>query len=182
MMKNKNLQSGFTIIESLVAIAILVVAVIGSMSAVQSGISSYIYSKDQVVAFYLAQEAFEQVRNIRDGNVINGSNWLADIAEVADDPCYFGQACMVSPVESSIASRCSAPGQCPKLRQDPDEGFYGYNSSWPETIFKREITLESINGNEVAMTVIINWSKGIMNREFKARENILNWQAESITP
>ena len=63
-----NLQKnrGFTIIESLVAIAILIVAITGTMTAVQSGISSYTYSKDQIAAFFLAQEAFEQVRNMRD--------------------------------------------------------------------------------------------------------------------
>lgn len=169
-------QRGFTIVESLVAISILVVSVIGAMSAIQSGISSYIFSKDQITAFYLAQEGFEQIRNIRDENNLSDLNWLNGIAENSDDPCYFGEACTVSPIEETNATRCSAPGSCPVLHQDTATGFFGYNSSWPESIFRREIELSSVNANEISVTVTVYWSKGILNRQFKVRENILNWQ------
>jgi prepilin-type N-terminal cleavage/methylation domain-containing protein len=169
-------DSGFTIVESLVAISILVVAIIGAMSAVQTGISLYTYSKDQITAFYMAQEGFEQIKNIRDENHLNGRNWLSGITETSSDPCYFGQACTVSPVESTVAIRCTAPGSCPVLRQDPTDGFYGYNSSWTATNFRREIQLSLIDDKEISATVTIYWKKGIVNRQFKAHENILNWQ------
>ncbi len=166
-------ERGFTIIETLVAIAILVTAVTGTMTAVQGGLSSYIFSKDQVVAFYLAQEGFEQVRNIRDENRLNGANWLQGIAESVGDPCYFGKICRVSPAESADLITCS--GSCQKLRQSATTGFYGYNSLWPETIYEREISLTEIGENEVAVTVTMTWSKGIVTREFRARENLFNW-------
>lgn len=164
-------NSGFTIIESLVAIAILLVAISGAGSAIQTSLSSYIFSKDQIIAFYLAQEGFEQVRNIRDENALNGREWLTGLeAECAS-------ACMVAPVINSVATPCSGgAGNCPVLRQDSQTGFYGYDISWPATIFRREITLERVNGNEVSVVVTVDWSKGAVNRQFKARENILNWQ------
>lgn len=169
-------QKGFTIVESLVAIAILVVAVIGATSAVQTGLSSYTFSKDQITAFYLAQEGLEQLRNLRDENHLNELNWLAGIAQTASDPCYFGQACTVSPVETSATIRCTSIGSCPFLREDTTTGFFGYNSSWPLTKFKREIVLTSVNASEVSAKVTVSWSKGLVNRNFEARENILNWQ------
>lgn len=173
MMKTK----GFTIIESLVAVSILIVAITGATAAVQSGISSYTFSKDQIIAFYLAQEGFEQIRNIRDENRLNNRNWLSGITENSNDPCWFGSACTVDPIVSAVPSRCtSGPGNCPILRQNATTGFYGYDASWPATIFRREISLSSVNADEVAVTVIINWSKGPINRQFKARENLLNWQ------
>jgi prepilin-type N-terminal cleavage/methylation domain-containing protein len=168
-------NSGFTIIESLVAVAILVTVIIGATGVMQSGISSYIFSKDQIAAFYLAQEGFEQIRNLRDENRLNSRDWLYDIAENSSDPCYFGSACTVSPVETSSATRCSSPGSCPNLRQDPDTGFFGYNTLWNETIFRREIELSSINADEVAVTVTVDWHKGVLSRQFKARENLLDW-------
>ena len=76
-------NKGFTIIESLVAIAILATVIIGASAAVSSGLSSYIFSKDQIIAFYLAQEGFEELRNIRDENALMGANWLSGIAETA---------------------------------------------------------------------------------------------------
>ena len=170
-------KQGFTIVESLVAITILVLAVTGATSGIQTGISSYIFSKDQIIAFYLAQEGFEQIRNIRDENGLNGLDWLNDISSDSNDPCYFGNTCIVSPVESTTPTRCSGgAGSCPVLRQDVDNGFFGYNSLWPTTMFRREITLSQINANEVSITVTVDWSKGITNRQFKARANILNWQ------
>ncbi len=170
------MKKGFTIIESLVAIAILATVIMGASSAVQSGLSSYIFSKDQIVAFYLAQEGFEQLRNIRDENALNSRNWLTGIALNSSDPCYFGYSCMASPVESSTLTRCSAPGACPLLRQEVSTGFYGYNALWPATLFRRDISLTSIGTDEVAVTVKITWSKGAVTREFKARENLFRWQ------
>jgi prepilin-type N-terminal cleavage/methylation domain-containing protein len=166
---------GFTIVESLVSISILVLAVTGATSAIQTGISSYIFSKDQIIAFYLAQEGFEQVRNIRDENGLKNLPWLRGISEIPNDPCFFGRACRVDAINNSL-TRCSSPGNCPVLRQNASTGFFGYNSSWPTTIFRREIILTQINTNEVSILVTVNWSKGVVSRQFRARENILNWQ------
>jgi len=169
---------GFTIVESLVAIAILVLVITGTASAIQTGISSYIFSKNQIIAFYLAQEGFEQIRNMRDENSLRGQNWLTNVSANSSDPCYFGNACKVEPVFSSVATECGGgPGNCPILRQSPS-GFFGYNtdSSWTDTVFRREIVLTQINADEVSILVTVDWSKGLVNRQFRARENILNWQ------
>lgn len=170
-------KRGFTIVESLVAISILVLAISGATSAVQTGLSSYIFSKDQVIAFYLVQEGFEQIRNIRDENSLRGQHWLTGVSFNASDPCFFGSACIVDPVLSNVPTRCSAgPGSCPVLRQDVTTGFFGYNGTWPATIFRREIILTQVNANEISILVTVNWSKGVISRQFRARENLLRWQ------
>ena len=174
-MRKKTYKKGFTIIESLVAIVVMVMATIGAMSAVQFGLSSYIFSKDQVSAFYLAQEGFEQIRNMRDVNRLNGRHWLTGLALNSSDPCFFGQACIVSPVETLLAERCSTPSTCPRVRYQPSSGFFGYNPSWTASNFTRSIEFASVNANEVSVTVTVTWSKGLINRQFKARENLFNW-------
>src|SRR3989344_5905146 len=95
--KNK----GFTIVESLVAISILVGVIIGTTSAIQIGISSYIFSKDQIIAFYLAQDGFEQIRNIRDENGLKSQPWLTGLSD-----CFL--ACRVDPVASPIPVACGS--------------------------------------------------------------------------
>jgi prepilin-type N-terminal cleavage/methylation domain-containing protein len=170
-------ERGFTIVESLVAITILVLVITGATSAIQVGISSYIFSKNQIIAFYLAQEGFEQIRNIRDENSLRGQDWLTNLSANSSDPCFFGNACIVDPVLTSIPTRCnSGPGNCPILKQDINTGFFGYDPAWSDTIFRREILLTQINNNEVSILVTVDWSKGIITRQFRARENILNWQ------
>ncbi len=174
-----NPKSGFTIIETLVAISILVIAIVGTSTAVQGAISSYTHSKDQIIAFYLAQEGFEQIRNLRDENRLKNRNWLTGIAENSSDACYFpdagGGPCAADAITTAL-TRCPGAGSCPILRQDPATGFYGYNASWNETPFRREITLTSIEaGKEIMVTVTVSWSKGIVSRQFKAKELLLNW-------
>ena len=169
-------KRGFTIVESLVAISILVLVITGTASDIQTGISSYILSKNQVISFYLAQEGFEQIRNMRDHNGLKSQDWLIGISVNSGDPCYFGNACTVDPVNSNVPTRCpSGPGSCPVLRQDASTGFFGYTLTWPETVFRREIVLTQVNANEISILVTVDWSKGLVSRQFRARENLLNW-------
>jgi prepilin-type N-terminal cleavage/methylation domain-containing protein len=167
-------QKGFTIIESLVAISIIVAVIIGTTGAVQKGLASYQFSKDQITAFYLAQEGFEQIRNIRDNNVLNERDWLAGLAQTSSDACWFGELCAVEPAVTSAATRC-AVGGCDPLREDTDTGWYGYNASWPVTRFTRQITLSQVNSAEITVAVTVSWNQGGASRSFEARENLLNW-------
>jgi hypothetical protein len=123
----------------------------------------------------LAQEGVEQIRNMRDQNGLAGINWLTGISSNSNDPCYFGKVCTVDVVANSVAT-CSGVGQCPILRQDTQTGFYGYDGNDPVTPFRREVVLSSVNANEISILVTVDWSKGSISRQFRARENILNWQ------
>ena len=170
------MNKGFTVVESLVAITILVLAVTGTTSAVQTGLNSHIYSKDQIVAFYLAQEGIEQIRSLRDENGLNSNNWLAGIAEDSSDPCYFGKYCIADIWSYTLSACPGGAGSCSALRQNSTNGSFGYDVSWPLSIYKREISLSAVSANEVSVLVSVTWSKGTSQREFRIRENIFNWQ------
>src|SRR3989344_5362838 len=150
---------GFTLIETLVAISILTITVSGAYTAAQTGISSATFSKDQMIAFYLGQEAVEQLRNIRDENALNCRNWLSGIAADSSDPCYFGKVCIVDVVDNVVTACSLGAGTCPILRKDSSTGFYGYNSLWTATPYRREVTVKSINENEIAIEATVSWSK-----------------------
>jgi len=175
-------KRGFTIVESLVAISILVLIILSTSRTIQMGISSYIFSKDQIIAFYLAQEAFEQIRNLRDQNGLDQSitNWLTGISAQSTDPCYFNNPCWVDTAQSTGQGvgpfRCS--GSCPQIYEHPDLGIYGYNTAtpWIQSPFTRTITLTQVNSNEITVQVTVTWRKGATNRSFTAKENLFNWQ------
>jgi prepilin-type N-terminal cleavage/methylation domain-containing protein len=173
-MKKKKTQRGFTLIESLVSIGILVIAILATYTAAQAGISTTTYAKEQLVAFNLAQEAVEQIRNMSAENRLNGLPWLNGIAQVNSDNCYFGKTCRVDIFADRTIS-CSQ-NACPFIREDTVNGFYGYDNSWPLTVFKRDIQITSINAHEVSIMVTITWSKGLATSRFKVRDNITDWQ------
>jgi len=180
--KIKN-QKGFTVLESIVAIMILSLAISGVFAAVQRGLSQSIIAKDEVKAFYLAQEAVEIIRNKRDNNQLSKINlgtghWLAGISENSGDACYFGKICRADIYDFSL-TRCSEVNNdwdsCPNLEQSSDSYVFSYGRNWPETNFKREIQLESISANEIAVIVRISWKKGLVTKEFKVKTILFDW-------
>lgn len=69
--KPDSLQNrGLTLVETLVAISILTIAVIGPLGIIGQALHSSYYTKDQMTAYYLAQEPIEYVRNLRDNQGI----------------------------------------------------------------------------------------------------------------
>jgi prepilin-type N-terminal cleavage/methylation domain-containing protein len=164
-MKNiKHSQKAFTLIETLVAISILTIALTGPLAVIAQALKSSYFARDQITAYYLAQEAIEYIRNQRDINGLKGidastsESWLANIAVDPTDP---GNS-LVNPYTASGESnsikanltrtstgytltRCSS--ECPKLRINPtystdtptSEVLYGDFNSSTDSIFTREI-------------------------------------------
>jgi hypothetical protein len=162
---------------------VLSLSVAGAFSAVTQSLSQATISKDEVKAFYLAQEAVEIIRNKRDANQLNringGSNmWLDGITSV----CSFGSTCTVDATNFQIFN-CGAGGwgSCDYLKQNPNTFLYGYTSG-DTTNFKREIQIERVNNDpitgdpsEIAITVQISWTKGLLTENFKVKTLLLNW-------
>lgn len=174
-------QKGFTVLESIVAIMILSLGVSGAFSAIQQSLSQSIIAKDEVKAFYLAQEAIEIIRNKRDNNqlaIIGGgtNNWLSGIAGVAGDPCYFGKTCRADATGPSSIYLYSCSGgwdSCSYLSQNQTTYIYAYSGTVSN--FRREIQIESVNVNEIMVTVRVSWKKGLINKEFKIKTHLFNW-------
>lgn len=179
--RSKINKKGFTVLESLVAIALISTAISGTFAVVQANLSQSISIKDEVKAFYLAHEAVEIIRNKRDANqldrILNGSSnsWLEGIAENAFDPCFFGKTCMVDAVSFSLSSCSGGWGSCPNLKQDPNNFIYGYNGLWPDSNFKREIQITSINPTEISIEVRVSWVKGSSSKQFITVGNLFDW-------
>ncbi|HEY4515578.1 MAG TPA: type II secretion system protein [Candidatus Paceibacterota bacterium] len=182
-LKTRNLAQGFTILETIVAIAIVSLAIAGAASAVRIGLVGASSAKDQARGFYLAQEAIEIIRNMRDANALNSfnggsNNWLTGIADISSDPCFPGKTCMVDATGPGgvFLSACSGGfSSCSFLRQNTSTFLYGYNGSWPVVQFKREVQIEKIAGNEALVTVLVSWTRGATQKSFKTKTILMDW-------
>ena len=81
---HQNSSKAFTLVESLVAISILMIAIASPMTLAQKGLSTATLSKDQMIASFLAQDAIEAVKNIRDQIAVTqtSGDWLGDKNDV----------------------------------------------------------------------------------------------------
>jgi prepilin-type N-terminal cleavage/methylation domain-containing protein len=80
MIINYKKEKGFTLVETLIAISILMIAIASPINLAQKALSSAVLSRDQMTASFLAQDGLEAVKNLRDQIAIsdNGNtNWLS---------------------------------------------------------------------------------------------------------
>lgn len=184
MKKNdiKKQNYGFTLVETLVAISILSLSILAGFTAVQSSLQKSILSKEQAFAFFLAQDAIEFVKNIRDENAlynISGvpTDWLEGLAGPGD-PCEFGFYCRIDSIPKTVV-RCGVTfGLCPPISQDTNQAFSygqtGYTSGWAPTKFRREVIFVRISDEEVSVTVRVRWDQGSEMVVLKANQLIFN--------
>ena len=170
---------GFTLIETLLAVTVLVLSMSGPLTIAAKSFTSAVFAKNQITAFYLAQEAVEYVRNIRDTNALNGrtstdpsspSYWLSGLSSCIDT------ACTVKATGTTLAEAVApCSGACTPLLYNSATGFYGYDSGEP-SLFTRSFMLTRVNDNEYAVTVTIAWKNNAAGSQFVVQENITSWQ------
>lgn len=181
------MSRGFTLVEAMVAITILSLSVTAPLLIAQKGISSAIYARDQITAFYLAQEGVEYIRNVRDMNRIAGNPWLTNLTECLEDGS--NKRCTVdssysNPTDASAINQCStvALGNkwicANKIAFDTNNKIYGYNPAWTSTKFTRTISVDDRSvPNEALVAVTISWTTNLFApvREFTVREYLFDY-------
>jgi len=100
-------NQGFTIVETLVAISVLMIAIAGPLVVASKGLSGTNLSKNQMIAVYLAQESMESVKNIRDNNIYNGYEWLSGLST-----CTRNSPCDVSAIDGTSNNPSISAGGC----------------------------------------------------------------------
>jgi len=169
-------RAGFTLVETLVAITILLVSIAGPLVLATKSLSSAVYARDQITAFYLAQEAIEMVRRERDHRWLDGSGWQTfrdTFSNCINDSANDNKACIIDGYNIFSNSVVACVGSCPALLYNSDAGFYSHFSG-EESRFTRTVRLTTINDHEIAIEVIMSWTSGLLPFSFTLRENILN--------
>jgi len=155
--KNKtmmpNLVSGFTLIETIVAIFIISISLAGPLNFINTSLSAIRYASDQTTAFYLGQEAMEYVKNAVDTNILKGADsnkWIDNNASCSGcvdlGVCLHGiGGCRLDAQGASITV-ANIGGSPPPLKYN--NGVYQY-SSGADTSFYRTIYIEKRGGGGI---------------------------------
>lgn len=180
-------NNGFTLIETLVAVSLMVIAIVAPMSLVSQSLTTAYYARDQVAAYSLAQEGIETVRAVRDGNILanaltGSSNDL--LASIPINQNFRADARIAG--GTGLVSCGIQP--CPVLQVDTTNTLYGYDSGWNDTKFRRTINAKyvgpaAINGgqDEIRVTVTVTWETATgRTRSFKMYSNMYRWVEDGI--
>jgi prepilin-type N-terminal cleavage/methylation domain-containing protein len=164
---------GFTLIETLVAISVLTMIIIGPLSLATKSIGASLVSQNQITAFYLGQEAIEYVLNIRDNNFLQSIDWLNGLNQ-----CFGANGCYVD-IPNNIINSCGA--NCPKIKYDGTGGFYYNYQTGQDTIFTRTVKITKINiggaQDEARIEVTVQWlEKFGGQKSFTLQKDIFNWK------
>ena len=177
-------RRGFTIIETLVAVAVLLLSIITPLTIAEKGLASAEAARTEITAFYLGQEAVEYVRSVRDSNAIGGkggqSNWLQGLSQ-----CATSSGC-------GIDSTASGSGQIITCNPGNDNctlytytglvtelrGLFGHRTStgWTRTDYTRVVHLQDVLSDvETEVKVTVTWPTRFGTRSIDVVEHIFNW-------
>lgn len=190
-----NNMKGFTLIETLLAVLLLSTAIAGPLTIASKGLNATLVAKDQFIAFYLAQDAVEQVRYLRDTACLASPGgptgcgkdvWLASLT--ACKSIDGSAACYLDSTGFSPASPTACPSNvCAPLKYDPALQKYQYTTgAVAAQQFVRTIRIiHATNGplltddsDEATVTVTVSWTDtaGVTHPPIKVEEHLFRWQ------
>lgn len=183
MLRVKRSTPGFTLIETLVAISVLLLSILGPISFAAQGIQNTYYARDQIVAFYMAQEGIELIRAQRDNNALAGvGSWLQGIdggtgCETANgcgieaqNPTTF-VPCGVSPYEPCRLYYDSSGLTTPATQR----GVYVLSGSGGiATTFVRRIQIQQVSTQEYDVISTVSWTTARLSKTIVVRSKIFD--------
>ncbi len=174
-------NKGFTIVETLIAITILMIAISGPLVVASKGLTGSIIARDQMIASYLAEESMDTIKNMRDNNVSQGSSWLTGFS--VSSTCNVGHTvCDASAIDSPALLTASGSAYPLVLLTD---GYYSHNtgtSGARATIFSRYFYFTapgsasacSEASNECSVQVIVSWTEGTVPYQVALSSELFN--------
>ncbi|MFZ3073861.1 MAG: prepilin-type N-terminal cleavage/methylation domain-containing protein [Minisyncoccales bacterium] len=172
---------GFTLVEVMTALTIIMVGIVGVYGLINQTLSASKTASMQLTAAYLGKEGIEIVRNIRDSNYLKSLNGEPGYDQ--EHSWMSGLTSSGSPenVNCSTSTGCAADYSMQALSlgyaNTPlkfNGSFYNY-STGVETPYKRIITVNHSGGNFLEVVVSVNWVEHGRNHSMTVRENLYNW-------
>lgn len=178
-------KRGFTILETLVAITILMIAIVGPLTIAHRGLLDAVYASQQVTATYLAQDAIEYVKNIRDNNLIKieagvagydtSTAWLTTLELCSETtPCKLDTVNGDPYTPGASVSPCEVETSC--FLYLPASGIgYTHDTTARKTPYSRYFYLTRPSGStsyQAKMIVVVSWSTGTINNVFTFENEI----------
>ncbi len=162
-----NYQQGFTLLETIVALTVIVAAMTGPIALTTRGIFDAKFAKNKLVAADLAQEGLEIIRQCRDNNILQSRAWNFSMGAGDWQADVISSTLLQCPLAPFITGA--------SLLRDGDSGLYNYVSG-NSSMFTRRITISEPATDQMFVISNITWSEGGIDRVMTLQETLYNWR------
>lgn len=190
MMKKTN--SGFTLIETMIAVSILALAVAGPLVTASRALVAANTARDQLTASYLAQEAVEYVRLMRDNTFLEtraggGSsadawaNFVSGSLAGSITACR-ASACTLDPARAMGTGSGFALAACSGASCTPlylANGIYTQQSNIAgatQTLFTRTVQATDVSATDERITATVTWNSHGTQFTITVTDHLTPWQ------
>lgn len=161
--------AGYSFVEVLVAIAILLVSIVGPLTIASTGLRNAQFAREQNIAFFLAQEGLEGVVFLRERagiqNIDDSSrstwDWVSNAATFSlPDACFAGSPCRLNLDNITPQTRfteCNPVSECDLYLQSTGEIRYSHSSAGEDTPFNRQIFFTEVGNNALRVRSVVSW-------------------------
>ncbi len=170
-------ESGFSLVETLVAISILLIVIVGPMTISMRTAKSSSFASEQIQAFFLAQEGLELAQKTRDDlllrNFLTTGPLLNPWATFTNPSgtyanCFLSTGCGLqwggTPGSLAVPLSCSVTS-CLLYRAAGGRGWFTHGSvGTTPTIFTRRIYYSG-SGAAIQVRSVVTWRTGSLVTE-----------------
>lgn len=166
------MRKGYLLIESMVAVTVIVVGLLGIFALLSRSLSLNRVISDRYVASYLAAEGIEIVKNLIDNNVLAGDAWNKNLNE---GNYQFDYMATILPADCGSA--------CNKIFYwDAAQKIYGLIPIGQKTNFIRKVSIKPIAdlsglAQSLQVNSIVDWkTRGGANFSINLEDHFYNYR------
>lgn len=158
------------LLETIIALGIIVTGVVTSLSLAQVSLSFIRESREKLTVVNLAREGIEVTRAIRDSSRLDKTkNWPLGLFD-GDWIVNYNTESLIIAVDNPIIENCT---NC-QLYTD-GQGRYSHNPG-TQTIFKRMVTVSSPSEGEKKILSQVQWEEGGRKHIYELEERLMKWR------
>ncbi|MFH1890919.1 MAG: prepilin-type N-terminal cleavage/methylation domain-containing protein [Candidatus Kuenenbacteria bacterium] len=170
-MRNKPNQKGMTLVETTIALGILMIGIMASITLMLSTFNFAQKNEQEIIVVNLAREGIEIVRALRNNQSANlfdgtydGRNYIVDVDEnfnldnemIGIDNINECNACLLKLIN----------------------GQYSHGAGGQNTNIKRMISIKNVSSNEKKILSEVSWMYKGTTYDFILESNLTNWTNE----
>jgi prepilin-type N-terminal cleavage/methylation domain-containing protein len=165
--KRKNNKAAFSLIEMMTVIFIVAVGLVGTTQLIAQSLDAQMINRGGIVAYQLAQEGIEIVRQKRDSNWLAGADWREGLTS--------GSYCTDYKYPLTLRS-VSGINECP-LHLDANNWYYAplIFSESSFSGFRRVIEISDHDTNSISVKAIVTWNNRSKVLSYEAETYLYNW-------